>query len=152
MSHLKVGDKAPNFETVDEKGQRISLEDYKGKKLILFTYPKALTPGCTAEACDLSDHYQELIEKGFSILGLSADAPKLQQKFSEKYQFPFPLIPDTDKVILKLYGSWGPKMLYGRAYEGIYRITFIIDEQGNIEKIFDKVKTKEHAAQILAAY
>lgn len=152
MTHLKVGEIAPDFAAVDEQGNTLKLSDYKGKKLILFTYPKAMTPGCTAEACNLSDNYKELTDKGFDIVGLSADDAKKQIRFKEKYNFPYPLIPDTEKEILNLYGAWGPKKLYGREYDGIYRTTFIIDEEGKIEKIFDKVKTKEHAAQILAAY
>ncbi len=152
MTHLKVGDMAPDFETVDEKGNTIKLDDFRGKKLILFAYPKAMTPGCTNEACNLRDNYQILSDMGFVMLGLSADDAKKQIRFKEKYNFPFPLIPDTEKTILKLYGIWGLKKLYGREYEGINRMTFIIDEEGKIEKIFNKVKTKEHAEQIIAAY
>ena len=152
MTHLTEGDIAPMFETIDEQGNTIKLSDYKGKKLILFSYPKAMTPGCTAEACNLSDNYELLKSKGFEILGISADDSKKQIRFKEKYNFPYPLIPDTEKEILKLYGIWGPKKLYGREYDGIHRTTFIIDEEGKIEKIFKKVKTKEHTAQILAEY
>lgn len=152
MTHLTEGDIAPMFETIDEQGNTIKLSDYKGKKLILFSYPKAMTPGCTAEACNLSDNYELLKSKGFEILGISADDTKKQIRFKEKYNFPYPLIPDTEKEILKLYGIWGPKKLYGREYDGIHRTTFIIDEEGKIEKIFKKVKTKEHTAQILAEY
>ncbi|RLD45544.1 MAG: thioredoxin-dependent thiol peroxidase [Bacteroidetes bacterium] len=152
MTHLNEGDIAPQFETIDEQGNTIKLSDYKGKKLILFSYPKAMTPGCTAEACNLSDNYELLKSKGFEILGISADDTKKQIRFKEKYNFPYPLIPDTEKEILKLYGIWGPKKLYGREYDGIHRTTFIIDEEGKIEKIFKKVKTKEHTAQILAEY
>ncbi len=152
MTHLKVGDMAPDFETVDETGNTIKLGDFRGKKLILFAYPKAMTPGCTNEACNLRDNYQILSDMGFVMLGLSADDAKKQIRFKEKYNFPFPLIPDTEKTILKLYGIWGLKKLYGREYEGINRMTFIIDEEGKIEKIFNKVKTKEHAEQIIAAY
>jgi len=152
MTHLTEGDIAPMFETIDEQGNTIKLSDYKGKKLILFSYPKAMTPGCTAEACNLSDNYELLKSKGFEILGISADDTKKQIRFKEKYNFPYPLIPDTEKKILKLYGIWGLKKLYGREYDGIHRTTFIIDEEGKIEKIFKKVKTKEHTAQILAEY
>jgi len=152
MTHLNEGDIAPNFETIDEQGNTIKLSDYKGKKLIFFSYPKAMTPGCTAEACNLSDNYELLKSKGFEILGISADDTKKQIRFKEKYNFPYPLIPDTEKEILKLYGIWGLKKLYGREYDGIHRTTFIIDEKGKIEKIFKKVKTKEHTAQILAEY
>ena len=152
MTHLNIGDKAPFFLTKDEGGNDINLEAYKGKKLILFTYPKAMTPGCTAEACNLSDNYTDLKNMGFEIIGISADDAAKQLKFKEKYNFPFPLIPDTEKEILKLYGAWGIKKLYGREYEGIHRITFVIDEEGKIEKIIKKVKTKDHAAQIIAEY
>ncbi len=152
MTHLKPGDKAPDFSSVDEQGNAIKLSDFAGKKLILFSYPKAMTPGCTNEVCNLRDHYQELKDKGFELLGISADDEKRQQKFKEKHNLPFPLIPDTEKEILKAYGIWGPKKLYGREYDGIHRTTFVIDENGVIEKVFTKVKTKEHAEQILAEY
>jgi peroxiredoxin Q/BCP len=152
MTHLKPGDKAPDFNTVDEQGNPVKLSDYKGKKLILFSYPKAMTPGCTNEACNLRDHYQELKAKGFELLGISADDEKRQQRFKDKHELPFPLIPDTEKEVLKAYGIWGPKKLYGREYDGIHRTTFVIDENGTIEKVFTKVKTKEHAEQILAEY
>ena len=152
MTHLKPGDKAPDFNTVDEQGNPVKLSDYKGKKLILFSYPKAMTPGCTNEVCNLRDHYQELKDKGFELLGISADDEKRQQRFKDKHELPFPLIPDTEKEVLKAYGIWGPKKLYGREYDGIHRTTFVIDEHGVIEKVFTKVKTKEHAEQILAEY
>lgn len=152
MTHLKPGDKAPDFSTVDEQGNPVNLSDFAGKKLILFSYPKAMTPGCTNEACNLRDHYRELKDRGFELLGISADDEKRQQKFKEKYNLPFPLIPDTEKEILKAYGIWGPKKLYGREYDGIHRTTFVINEKGIIEKVFTKVKTKEHAEQILAEY
>jgi peroxiredoxin Q/BCP len=152
MTHLKPGDKAPDFNTVDELGNSLTLADFASKKLILFSYPKAMTPGCTNEACNLRDHYKELTDKGFAIVGISADDSKRQQRFKDKYEFPFPLIPDTEKDILKAYGIWGPKKLYGREYDGIHRTTFVIDEQGIIEKVFTKVKTKEHAEQILADF
>ncbi len=151
MTHLKEGDLAPDFTTIDEQGNTIKLQDYKGKKVILFTYPKAMTPGCTAEACNLSDNYELLTQKGFVIIGLSADDSKKQIRFKEKYNFPYPLIPDTEKEVLKLYGAWGLKKMYGREYDGIFRTTFIINEEGVIEKVFTKVKTKEHTAQILEA-
>ncbi|OIP00719.1 MAG: peroxiredoxin [Bacteroidetes bacterium CG2_30_33_31] len=152
MTNLKVGDKAPDFKTTDEKGNILSLKDFKNKKLILFAYPKAMTPGCTAESCNLNDNYDLLSSKGFQIVGISADDSIKQMKFKEKYNFKYPLIPDIEKSILKSYGIWGTKKNYGREYEGIFRTTFIIDENGIIEKIFDKVRTKDHAEQILAAY
>lgn len=152
MTHLTPGDNAPDFNSTDEMGNQIQLKDFKGKKIILFAYPKAMTPGCTAEACNLQDNYDLLSQKGFSIIGISADDAKKQQRFKEKYGFKYPLIPDTEKEILKAYGIWGLKKNYGREYEGIFRTTFIIDEEGKIEKVFTKVKTKDHTNQILEAY
>lgn len=149
MIALKEGDKAPAFEVKDEQGNPVKLNDYKGKKLILFFYPKASTPGCTAEACNLRDYNKELLEKGYALLGVSADSEKRQQNFKAKNELPYPLIPDTEKQIINAYGVWGPKKFMGREYEGINRTTFVIDEQGVIRKIFTKVKTKSHAEQIL---
>lgn len=149
MSTLQVGDKAPDFKALDEQGNAISLGDYKGKKLIVFFYPKASTPGCTAEACNLSDHYKILQEQGYEILGVSADSQKRQETFKNKYQFPFPLLADEDKTVIHAFGVWGPKKFMGKTYDGIHRTTFIINEQGIISKIIDKVKTKDHASQIL---
>jgi thioredoxin-dependent peroxiredoxin len=147
---LNVGDKAPVIQAEDQFGKTINLEDYKGSKVILYFYPKDNTPGCTAEACNLRDNYQLLMEKGYKIIGVSADSASSHQKFTGKYQLPFPLIPDTDKEIVKSYGVWGKKKFMGREYDGIHRMTFIISEEGDILKIFDKVKTKDHTAQILA--
>lgn len=152
MTHLKPGDIAPSFTTVDEQNNPITLQDFKGSKLILFAYPKANTPGCTAEACNLQDNYDLLHTKGFKILGISADDSKKQQNFKEKHGFKYPLIPDTEKQILKIYGIWGMKKNYGKEYEGIFRTTFIIDENGMIEKVFTKVDTKSHSEQILKEY
>lgn len=143
---------APDFVTVDEKGDKLSLADFKGRKVILFAYPKALTPGCTAEACNLNDNYKLLTDKGFAIIGISADDAKKQTSFKAKYNFNYPLIPDTEKVILNDYGIWAEKSMYGKKYMGINRTTFVIDEGGRIEKIFEKVNTKSHADQILAEY
>lgn len=150
MTHLKPGDKAPEFKGIDQNEQTISLEDYKGKKIILYFYPKDNTPGCTAEACDLRDNYELWLKKGYQVIGVSPDPVKSHQRFIEKYNLPFPLISDTDKEILKAYGVWGLKKNYGREYEGVFRTTFVIDEAGNIEHVFTKVKTKEHTAQILS--
>jgi len=147
---LKVGDKAPAILAVDQNGKMISLEDYKGSKVILYFYPKDDTPGCTAEACNLRDNYDALLVKGFKILGVSADNAASHQKFAGKYNLPFPLIPDMDKKIINAYGVWGKKKFMGREYDGINRMTFIISEDGNILKIFDKVQTKDHSDQILA--
>lgn len=152
MNELKIGDKAPKFEAIDEQGNVVKLEDFVGKKLILFFYPKASTPGCTAEACSLRDFNAELLQKGFAILGVSADDAKRQSKFKETFNFPFPLLADTEKELIKLYGAWGKKKLYGKEYDGIFRYTFIISEKGVIEHIFHKVNTKSHAEEILNLY
>lgn len=148
---LKVGDKAPAFAGVDQHGKEITLNDLKGKKTILYFYPKADTPGCTAESCNLRDNYGDLLDKGFNIVGVSADSVEKQKKFAEKYNLPFPLIADTGKEIIKAYEAWGEKNMYGKKSEGIIRTTYVIDENGRIEKVFEKVKTKDHAAQILEA-
>ena len=149
MTLLKVGDKAPSFSASDNLGNIQSLSDYAGKKLIVFFYPKANTPGCTAEACDLRDHYKELQDSGYALLGVSADSEKSQRNFSKKFNFPFPLLADEDKTVINSFGVWGPKKFMGKEYEGILRKTFIIDENGIVTRIIDKVKTKEHASQIL---
>jgi thioredoxin-dependent peroxiredoxin len=149
MKTLKQGDKVPNFSAKDEQGHLVSLQDFKGKKLIVFFYPKANTPGCTAEACNLRDHYKVLQEQGYELLGVSADTSKQQLKFKDKYEFPFRLLADEDKAVINAFGVWGPKKFMGRIYDGIHRKTFIIDEVGVVERVIDKVKTKDHAAQIL---
>ena len=149
MTTLKVGDNAPNFSLTDNEGKFHSLKDYFGKKLIIFFYPRANTPGCTAEACNLRDHFTDLKDKGYSILGVSSDSEKSQQSFSKKYDFPFPLLADIEKVMINSYGVWGPKKFRGKEYDGIIRKTFLVDEEGIITRIIDKVKTKDHAAQIL---
>ena len=149
MTSLKIGDKVPAFSVSDDRGNIQSLEDYLGKTLIVFFYPKANTPGCTAEACDLRDHFKELQDAGYSLLGVSADSAKSQRNFSEKFDFPFPLLPDQDKAVINAFGVWGLKKFMGKEYEGIHRKTFIIDEEGKVARVIDKVKTKEHASQIL---
>jgi len=149
MTSLQIGDKAPNFNSVNQDEKAVSLSDFKGKKLVLFFYPKASTPGCTLEACNLSDNYSRFEAAGYAILGVSADSPKRQLNFKNKYEFPYDLLADEDKTVIKAYGVWGPKKFMGREYEGIHRITFVIDETGIIEDIITKVKTKEHTAQIL---
>lgn len=149
MALLKTGDKAPAFEVVDQDGNPISLKDYSGQKLVLYFYPKDDTPGCTAEACNLRDNYTLLLKKGYEIVGVSADDERSHKKFIEKYVLPFPLIPDKDKKILKAYGAWGKKNLYGKEYDGILRTTYVISEKGIIEKVFSKVDTKNHTEQIL---
>jgi peroxiredoxin Q/BCP len=150
MNTLKVGDKVPSFTVNDHLGNLQSLEQYKGSKVVVFFYPKANTPGCTAEACDLRDHYAELTKAGYILLGVSADTEKAQKKFVDKFDFPFPLLADTEKEVIKAFGVWGLKKFMGKEYDGIHRMTFIIDEKGNVERVIDKVKTKEHAAQILS--
>lgn len=149
MITLQIGDAAPDFQASDESGNSISLADYKGKKLVLFFYPKASTPGCTVEACNLSDNYSRFTAQGYDVLGVSADSAKRQTNFKEKYGFPYPLLADEDKSVIKAFGVWGPKKFMGKDYEGIHRTTFVIDEAGVIEDIILKVKTKEHTAQIL---
>jgi len=149
MTTLKIGDKAPNFVALDQEGNTIKLEDYKGKKLVLFFYPKASTPGCTVEACNLRDNYQTFLSKGYDILGVSADSAKRQQNFINKNELPFPLLADEDKNVINAFGVWGPKKFMGREYDGIHRTTFVIDENGVIEEVIAKVKTKEHTAQII---
>ncbi len=150
MKTLKVGDKAPDFSAQDQNGNQHQLSDFLGKKLIVFFYPKANTPGCTAEACNLSENYATLQNHGYQILGVSADTVKQQLNFATKFNFPYPLLADTDKQLIEAFGVWGPKKFMGKEYDGIHRVTFIIDEKGIIERVIDKVKTKEHTAQILA--
>jgi peroxiredoxin Q/BCP len=144
-----VGEKVSSFTVNDHLGNPHSLEDYTGSKVVVFFYPKASTPGCTAEACDLRDHYKELKDAGYVLLGVSADTEKKQKAFVDKFDFPFPLLADTEKKIIEAFGVWGPKKFMGKEYEGIHRMTFILDESGVVERVIDKVKTKEHAAQIL---
>ena len=146
---LSIGDKAPEFKGIDSFGNNIELSDFKGKKVILYFYPKDNTPGCTSEACDLRDNYNMWIDKGYDVIGVSPDSEDSHQKFIGKYDLPFKLISDPDKVIIKQYGAWGLKKLYGREYEGLLRTTFVIDENGIISDIFTKVKTKDHTNQIL---
>ena len=149
---LEIGNKAPDFNGLIQNGESVSLSDYKGKKLILFFYPKDNTPGCTAEACNLRDNYDLLREKGFELLGVSPDTEVKHQNFIKKQNLPMNLLADTEKKVLEAYGVWGEKKMYGRTYMGVMRSTFIIDENGNIEKIFPKVKTKAHTEQIIEAY
>ncbi len=146
MTHLKEGDKAPEF-LLEQFGLKKS--DLEGKKIILYFYPKDNTPGCTAESCNLRDNYEDLKSKGFEVIGVSPDSEASHDKFKTKHDLPFTLIPDTEKEILSAYGVWGEKKMYGRTYMGVFRTTFIINEKGIIEKIYKKVKTKEHSEQIL---
>lgn len=149
MTTLKPGDKAPSFEALNQRGETVRLDDFTGKKVLLFFYPKASTPGCTAEACNLRDNYQTFQSRGYEIIGVSADSEKKQLNFSEKYELPFHLLADTDKKVIQAYGVWGPKKFMGREYDGIHRTSFVIDENGVIEEVITKVKTKDHAAQVL---
>ena len=151
MTDLKVGDKAPEFEGVNQNGEKIGLKDFTDKKLILYFYPKDNTPGCTAESCNLNDNYDAWLEKGFEVLGVSPDSEKSHQKFIEKFGFKFDLIADTEKEILQAYNAWGEKSMYGRKYMGVLRKTYVINEEGVIEEIFEKVQTKDHTNQIIKA-
>ncbi|WP_205569599.1 thioredoxin-dependent thiol peroxidase [Arachidicoccus soli] len=149
---LKVGEKAPEFKGVDQNGNVIALSDFKGKKLVLYFYPKDNTPGCTTQACNLRDNYEELINKGFQIIGVSGDTVKSHKKFEEKFDLPFPLIADEDKLILEDYGVWKPKMFMGRSFIGIHRTTFLIDEKGFIKAIIEKPNTKNHTEEVLEVW
>jgi peroxiredoxin Q/BCP len=151
MAQLKVGDPAPLFKGKDQNGKEISLADLKGKKVILYFYPKDNTPGCTAEACNLRDNYSGLKSRGFEVIGISADSESSHQKFRSKYDLPFTLISDPERKILEAYSAWGRKSLYGKIFNGILRKTFVIDEKGIIIEIIDKVDTKNHTSQIFKA-
>jgi peroxiredoxin Q/BCP len=150
LGKLEEGQEAPEFLSVDQDGNQIDMESFKGKKLILFFYPKDNTSGCTAEACNLRDNYEDLKKKGFEIIGVSPDSEKSHRNFISKHNLPFKLISDSDKKVLKDYGAWGEKKMYGRIFEGVLRTTFIISEDGKIEKIIPKVNTKDHTVQILS--
>lgn len=147
---LQIGDKAPAFSCKNQNGTMVNLSDFTRKKVVLFFYPKANTPGCTAEACDLNNNYERFVSLGYQIIGVSADSVTAQKKFSDKYQFHYPLLADENKEIINAYDVWGPKKFMGREYDGIHRTTFVIDEKGFIENIITQVKTKEHTQQILA--
>ena len=151
MSNIKQGDKAPEFMGVNQNGDTVSLSSYAGKKLVLYFYPKDDTPGCTAEACNLRDNYNQLLSEGYAILGVSPDNEKKHKKFIDKYDLPFDLLADTEKETCEMFGVWVQKSMYGREYMGVARTTFIIDENGIVEEVISKVKTKEHTAQILKA-
>lgn len=149
MTTLQKGDKAPQFSQKDQDGNTHTLADYKGKKLVVFFYPKADTPGCTAEACDLRDNYQRFQANNYALLGVSADSAKKQGKFKDKFDFPFPLLADEDHAVINAFGVWGPKKFMGREFDGIHRTTFVINEKGIIDEVISKVVTKDHASQIL---
>ncbi len=147
--NVKIGDVAPDFSVNDQNGEPVKLSDFKGKKVVLYFYPKDNTPGCTSESCNLRDNYQSLKKAGYEILGVSKDNEKSHAKFIEKHDLPFTLLADTEKIIHEKYGTWVEKSMYGRKYMGTARTTFLIDEKGKIEDIIEKVKTKDHTAQIL---
>lgn len=151
MYKIEEGQVAPNFSGKDQNGIKVSLSDFSGQKLVVYFYPKDDTPGCTAQACNLRDNHTDLIKRGIKVLGVSADIEQKHQKFIAKYDLPFPLIADTDRAIIESFGVWGEKKFMGKVYDGIHRTTFIIDESGKVLKRIDKVKTKDHTAQILEA-
>lgn len=152
MTLLAEGTKAPDFNTPDQNGKMISLKDFRGKKVVLYFYPKDDTPGCTAEACNLRDNYSDLTKKGIAVLGVSVDDEKSHKKFEEKFQLPFTLLADTDKKIVNAYGVWGEKKMMGRTYDGIHRVTYLIDEEGMIAHVIQKVETKDSTKQILETW
>lgn len=151
MATLIKGDKAPQFAGLNQSGELITLDKFKGKKLILYFYPKDNTPGCTAESCNLNDNYQLWLSKGYEVVGVSPDSVASHKKFADKFQFGFNLIADTEKEILQAYGVWAEKSMYGKKYMGVLRTTFVINEDGIIEEIFDKVDTKNHTDQLTKA-
>tara|TARA_B110001454_G_scaffold14310_1_gene12971 strand:+ start:2579 stop:3031 length:453 start_codon:yes stop_codon:yes gene_type:complete len=149
MTHLKKGDVAPQINSINQNGEKVNLDTLKGKKVILYFYPKDMTPGCTLQSCNLRDNYNLLIESGYIVLGCSADSPARHLKFIDKYDLPFDLISDEEKEVLNDYGVWGLKKFMGKEYHGINRTTFVIDEDGIIDDVITKVKTKNHTQQIL---
>ena len=152
MTHLKKGDDAPTFSIPDQNGKKVSLKDFKGEKLVIYFYPKDMTPGCTNQACNLRDHFSELKKEGVKILGVSADDEKRHQKFIDKHELPFTLLADVDKEMIKSYGIWGEKKFMGKVYDGIHRTTFLINEEGKVHDVIKKPKTKEHAEEILESF
>jgi len=152
MAKLQAGEKAPLFSGTDQNGNTISLKDFKGKKVILYFYPKDDTPGCTAQACNLRDNYQSLIAEGYQVIGVSKDSVKSHKKFETKYDLPFPLIADEDHIISDAYGIWGERKFMGRTFLGVHRTTFLINEKGNIHKIIEKPDTKNHTEEVLNAW
>lgn len=150
MATLKIGDLAPAFTGLNQKGEEISLASFRGKKVILYFYPKDSTPGCTAEACDLNDNYTMWLSKGFEVIGVSPDSVASHKKFAEKYGLEFNLMADTTLEILKAYSVWGEKSMYGKSYMGVLRTTFVIDENGIITGIIEKVDTKNHTKQLIS--
>ncbi|MHC1707619.1 MAG: thioredoxin-dependent thiol peroxidase [Bacteroidales bacterium] len=151
MTHLKTGDQAPEINAPDQDGRTVTLADYKGSKVVLYFYPKDNTPGCTAQACNLRDNYDQLQKQGYKVIGVSTDSEKSHQGFRSKFELPFTLISDTEKNVVQAYGVWGPKKFMGKTYNGIHRTTFIISEDGLIEEVISDVNTKDHTVQILKA-
>ena len=151
MALLEVGDKAPAFKTTDQDGDAVALRDFKGKKVVLYFYPKDDTPGCTKEACSFRDGWSKFRRKGVAVLGVSVDDEKSHRKFADKFSLPFPLLADTDKDIVKAYGVWGEKSMYGRKYMGTHRVTYLVNEKGKIAAVWPKVKPDEHVEEVLAA-
>jgi len=149
MTHLKEGDKAPAFKGTDQHGNTVKLSDLKGKKVILYFYPRDMTPGCTAQACNLRDNYQVLLKKGYAVVGVSNDSEKSHQKFARKFDLPFPLLADEDRKIVEAYGVYGEKKFMGRIFDGIHRTTFLINEKGVIERIIERPDTQHHTEEIL---
>ncbi len=149
MALLQIGTQAPNFKTIDQNGESVTLEQFRGKKVILYFYPKDDTPGCTKEACAFRDNFEKFKEINVEVLGVSVDDKKKHKKFAEKYNLPFRLLADTEKKIVQDYGVWGEKSLYGKKYMGTNRITYLIDENGKIEQVFPKVKPETHAEELL---
>ena len=146
---LKIGDKLPSFSCLDDKGNTVTQDNFNGKKVVLFFYPRANTPGCTAQACNLSENYDKLTDSGYTIFGVSTDQVKHQASFSNKFGFPYPLLADTEKTLVNSFGVWGFKKFMGKEYEGILRTTFVFDENCIITRVIEKVKTKDHTSQIL---
>ncbi|HJW14793.1 MAG TPA: thioredoxin-dependent thiol peroxidase [Thermoanaerobaculia bacterium] len=150
MNLLEPGQKAPDFQTTDQEGRPVSLKDFAGRKVVLYFYPKDDTPGCTKEACAFRDGHSEFRKRKIEVLGVSADGVESHKKFAEKFSLPFRLLADTDKTIVKSYGVWGEKSLYGRKFQGIHRVTYLIDEKGKIAAVWPKVKPDDHAREILS--
>jgi len=146
---LEEGTQAPDFTLPDENGTEVSLSQFRGRKVVLYFYPKDNTPGCTKEACNFRDNYDAILEKGAVVLGVSADSQKSHQNFKSKYELPFYLLSDPDKAMIQQYGAWGEKKMYGKTYEGVMRSTYVIDEDGKIAKVFPKVKPAEHGTEVL---
>lgn len=146
---LKIGSKAPAFSLKNAEGKTVKLSDFKGKKIVIYFYPKDMTPGCTTEACAFRDDYAQLKKRNVEVLGVSADDEKSHQKFTEKYSLPFPLLSDPDHSMIEKYGAWGEKSMYGKKYMGIIRMTYIIDENGKVAHVFPKVKPETHSREVI---